>query len=100
MRQPQNPPSSGKNCRFCRENFAAGAEVYGGLGSTLSFGLHDTAQYFAPVLSWAIGNNATLRFSPAFALTQQDSPVLIRFGYTHEFQGFGGKVSKLFGKRP
>src|SRR5205807_2976853 len=37
--------ASGKNCRFCRENFIAGVELYGGLGTTQGFGLHDTAHY-------------------------------------------------------
>src|SRR5437868_8621471 len=41
-------------CRFCRENFIAGIEMYGGLGSTLGFGVHDTAHYVAPVISWAV----------------------------------------------
>lgn len=92
--------ASGENCRFCRENFVVGAELYGGLGSTLDFGLHDAAQYFAPVLSWATSDNGTLRFSPGFALNKQDSPVLIRFGYTYEIQNFGSNVSKLFRKKP
>jgi hypothetical protein len=92
--------ASGENCRFCRENFIVGAELYGGLGSTLGFGSHDAAQYFAPVLSWSTSNNGTLRFSPGFALNKQDSPVLIRFGYTYEIQNFGSNVSKLFRKKP
>jgi hypothetical protein len=92
--------ASGGNCRFCRENFIVGAELYGGLGSTLGFGLHNAPQYFAPVLSWAISDNGTLRVSPGFALNKQDSPVLIRFGYTYEIQSFGSSVSKLFRKRP
>ena len=92
--------ASGENCRFCRENFIVGAELYGGLGSTLGFGLHDAAQYFAPVLSWATSDNGTFRFSPGFALNKQDSPVLIRFGYTYEIQNFGSSVSKLFRKKP
>ena len=92
--------ASAENCRFCRENFTLGAELYGGLGSTLSLGLHGTAQYFAPVVSWAISSNATLRFSPGFALNEQGSPALLRFGYSYEIQGFGSKVSKLFSKKP
>ena len=38
-----------KRCNFCRENFIAGIEMYGGLGDTQSFGLHDTSHYLAPV---------------------------------------------------
>jgi len=92
--------ASGENCRFCRENFALGAEMYGGLGSTLGFGVHDTAHYIAPVVAWALGGNSTLRFSTGFGLTQQSNPVLIRFGYSYEFQNFGGKVSRVFGEKP
>ena len=89
--------ASGANCRLCRENFALGAEMYGGLGSTLDFGVRDTAHYVAPVMSWAISDNSTLRFSPAFGLTQQSNAMLIRFGYTYEVQNVGSKLAKLFG---
>src|SRR5450432_285801 len=92
--------ASGADCRFCRENFTVGAEMYGGLGSTLGFGLHDTAHYIAPVFSWAISDNSTLRFSPGFGLTQESNPVLFRFGYTYEVQNFGSRISKLFGRKP
>lgn len=89
--------ASSTNCRFCRENFVAGLELYGGLGSTQGFGLHDTAHYVAPVIAWQITDNASLRFSPAIGLTQQSNPVLLRFGYSYEVRGFGGNVAKLFG---
>jgi len=92
--------ASAKDCRFCRENFIAGIEMYGGLGSTNGFGLHDTAHYLAPTISWQISDNASLRFSPAIGLTQQSNPVLLRFGYSYEVRGFAGKVAKLFGARP
>jgi hypothetical protein len=89
--------ASGAECRLCRENFIAGVEMYGGLGSTLGFGIHDTAHYVAPVISWAISDNSTLRFSPGFGLTDQSNRVLIRFGYAYEFQGVGAKIRTLFG---
>ena len=92
--------ASGANCRFCRENFILGAEIYGGLGSTLGFGVHDTAHYIAPVLWWMVSDNSTLRFSPGFGLTQESNPVLIRFGYTYEVQNLGSRISKLFGRKP
>ena len=91
--------ASGAECRFCRENFIAGIEMYGGLGSTLGFGIHDTAHYVAPVISWALSDNSTLRFSPGFGLTDGSNPVLIRFGYAYEFQNFGSRISKLFGRK-
>jgi hypothetical protein len=89
--------ASGENCRLCRENFIAGVEMYGGLGSTFSFSPHGSAHYIAPVVSWAIGDNSSLRFSTGFGLTDQSNPVLIRFGYSYELAGFGSKVSRLFG---
>ena len=92
--------ASGANCRFCRENFILGAEMYGGLGSTLGFGVHDTAHYIAPVLSWMVSDNSTLRFSPGFGLTHQSNSVLLRFAYTYEVQNFGSRISKLFGRKP
>jgi hypothetical protein len=91
--------ASGENCRLCRENFIAGVEMYGGLGSTLSFSPHSSAHYIAPVVSWAIGDNSSLRFSTGFGLTDQSNPVLIRFGYSYELAGFGSKVSRLFGRK-
>jgi hypothetical protein len=91
--------ASGADCHFCRENFIVGAEMYGGLGSTLDFGAHNTAHYIAPVLSWAVSDNSTLRFSPGFGLTHESNPVLFRFGYTYEVQNFGSRVAKLFGRK-
>src|SRR5258708_9901820 len=92
--------ASAANCTVCRENFSLGAEMYGGLGSTLGFGLHDTEHYIAPVISWTIGDNSTLPFSPGFGLTHQTNPVLIRLAHTYEIQGFGSRVSKFFGLKP
>jgi hypothetical protein len=92
--------ASARDCRFCRENFSVGAEVYGGLGSTLDFGPYDAAHYLAPVISWAVSDNSTLRLSPGFGLTHETNPVLIRFGYTYELRGLSEHVAKLFGRRP
>ena len=92
--------ASGTKCRFCRENFSAGVELYGGLGSTAGFGFHDTAHYLAPVIAWQVSDNATLRFSPAIGLTHQSNPVLLRFGYSYEVRGFGSKLAQLFGGKP
>ena len=88
--------ASGAKCRFCRENFLAGMEFYGGLGSTLNFSGRNTGNYVAPVISWLVSDNATLRFSPGFGLTHESSPLLFRFGYSYEIQGIGGTLSKLF----
>lgn len=92
--------ASATACRFCPENFIAGVEVYGGLGSTEDgFSVHNTVHYVAPVLSWQISDNGSLRFSPSFALTQEGSPVLFRFGYSYEVRGLGSKIAQLFAGR-
>ena len=88
--------ASGEKCRLCRENFVAGVEAYGGLGSTLGFGLHDTAHYIAPVVSWQVSDNSAIHFSPSFGVTTGSHPVLFRFGYSYEVQGFGSKLASLF----
>jgi hypothetical protein len=97
LSRPLATMASGANCRVCRENFTAGLEMFGGLGSTLGFGLRNTTHYLAPVLSWQVGDNASLRFSPAIRLTDTGSPVLFRVGYSYEVRGFGRKVARLFG---
>jgi hypothetical protein len=91
--------ASGSACKVCRENFIVGIEMYGGLGSTLAFGPRGSAHYVAPAVSWAIGDNSTLRFSTGFGLTDQSNPVLFRFGYSYEITGFGSRISRLFGGR-
>jgi len=92
--------ASGGECRFCRENFIAGVEMYGGLGSTLGFGLHDTAHYIAPVIGWQLTDNSNLHFSPAVGLTHGSNPLLLRVGYSYEIRAFGTKLSHwLGGKR-
>src|SRR5207253_10480426 len=63
--------ASAKNCRLCRENFSAGAELYGGLGSTNGFGFHNTAHYFAPVLSWQTAITPTCHSLPPTGLTNK-----------------------------
>ncbi len=89
--------ASGANCRFCRENFIAGAEMYGGLGSTLAFSPRGSVHYVAPTVAWAVSDNSTFRFSTGFGLTRDSSPVLLRFGYAYEIQNFGSRISRIFG---
>jgi hypothetical protein len=90
--------ASANPCRLCRENFVAGIEIYGGLGTTEDgFSVHNTPHYVAPVLLWQVSDNSTLHFSPSFALTHEGSPVVFRFGYSYEVRGFGSKLAQLFG---
>lgn len=92
--------ASAKNCRLCRENFAAGLELYGGLGDSRNFGLKQTAHYLAPGISWQVSDSSALRFSAGFGLTGNSAPVLIRFGYSYEIRGFREKVASLFRRKP
>ena len=92
--------ASGRKCRFCRENFVAGLELYGGLGSTERFGFHDTAHYLGPSIRWRIGDDSAISFSPAIGLTSGSVPLLLRLQYTYEINGFGKKLASLFGSKP
>lgn len=78
--------ASPKACKFCRENFALGAEMYGGLGERYSFGLADTSHYLGPVVTWNIPRGPTLRLSPNFGLNSNSSGFLMRFMLSYEFQ--------------
>jgi len=91
--------ASVQRCSFCPENFVAGIEMYGGLGDSHSFGLHDTSQYLAPVIAWNLPSNWTLRLSPGFGLNDNSHRFLLRWGVSREFSGFGAKIARLFGRR-
>jgi hypothetical protein len=92
--------ASGKKCRFCRENFVAGLELYGGLGSTEQFGFHDTAHYLGPVIRWHLTDDSSISMSPTVGLTSGSTPLLLRFAYTYEVEGFGRKVASMFRRKP
>ncbi len=87
--------ASSQSCNFCRENFRAGVEFYGGLGDWHHFTLSGTAHYIAPLVSWELPNGTTIRLSPAFGLTCGSHRALIRFGISYEIYGFGQRVRKL-----
>jgi hypothetical protein len=87
--------ASAKSCRFCRENFALAAEMYGGLGERHSFGLHDTSHYAGPVLTWNIPNGPSLRLSPNFGLNSNSHGFLMRFMVSYEIDQV---LSKLRGR--
>jgi hypothetical protein len=78
--------ASAKPCKFCRENFALGAEMYGGLGERYSFGLADTSHYFGPVVTWNIPRGPTVRLSPNFGLNSNSNGFLFRFMLSYEIE--------------
>jgi hypothetical protein len=92
--------ASSKRCNLCRENFFAGVEMYGGLGSAQSAGLHDTSHYLAPAVAWNLPSDWTLRLSSGFGLNDNSHRLLLRWGVSREFSGFGEKVGRWFGSRP
>ncbi len=78
--------ASPKPCTFCRENFAAGLELYGGLGTTDGFGWRATSQYIGPTIGFSIPRGPTISFSPNFGLNDNSLGVLYRFKVSYEVQ--------------
>ena len=98
--RPLAHQASSNRCNLCRENLFAGVEMYGGLGSTQSAGLHDTSHYLAPAVAWNLPSDWTLRLSSGFGLNDNSHRFLLRWGVSREFSGFGEAVRRLFGGRP
>jgi hypothetical protein len=94
--RPLSLAASPNACRFCRENFTLGAELYGGLGDRYSFGLHDTSHYLAPTLAFHIPSGPTFSASPAAGLNSNSHGFLLRFGVSYEIDQL---VSRLKGER-
>jgi hypothetical protein len=97
--RPLSLKASAQYCNFCRENFVAGVEMYGGLGDRYSFGLPDTSHYVAPVIAWNLPSSWTLRLSPGFGLNDLSHQFILRWGVSREFAGFGSTITRLFGGR-
>jgi hypothetical protein len=93
--RPLSFVASAQECTLCRENFQAGVEFYGGLGTANDFTAHGTSQYIAPVVSWEIAES-TWKVEPTFGLTDASYRFMLRFGVQYEFKGFGRQVRKLF----
>jgi len=77
---------SAHRCFLCRQNFDAGAELYGGLGDRYSFGLKQTSQYAGPTVDFRTPNGPTLSFSPQFGLNDNSIGTLWRFKVSYEVQ--------------
>jgi hypothetical protein len=88
--RPLASEASAKSCLFCRENFAIGAELYGGLGTLDEFGLKGTSQYAGPTIGFNIPHGPAISFSPNFGLNNNSVPVLYRFKVSYEIQQFFG----------
>jgi hypothetical protein len=86
--------ASARSCFFCRQNFSAGAELYGGLGDRYSFGWKQTSQYLGPTVSFDIPKGPTITFSPSFGLNANSAGVLYRFKVSYEIQQIFSRVHK------
>ncbi|TAN24667.1 MAG: hypothetical protein EPN33_02575 [Acidobacteria bacterium] len=91
--------ASPKQCNFCQENFIAGIEMYGGLGDTQLAGTTGTSQYLAPCLAWNLPSGWTLRLSTGFGLNHNSHRMLVRWGISREFSGFGELLGRALGGR-
>jgi hypothetical protein len=80
--------AQGRSCTFCRERWSAGAEIYGGLGTALELGLHDTSHYAGPTVSYTPPRGPRIDFSPQFGLNNNSAGVLWRFKLSYEIQQF------------
>jgi len=73
--------------------------MYGGLGDTQSPGLHETSHYLAPAIAWNLPSDWTFRLSSGFGLNDNSHRLLLRWGVSREFSGFGEMLRQLFGGR-
>lgn len=97
LSRPLALSASANPCSLCRENLIAGVEMYGGLGDRYNFGLHDTSHYLAPVVAWNLPSGWTVRLSAGFGLNDESHGLLLRWGLSREFSGFGETVRSWFG---
>jgi hypothetical protein len=84
--RPLQLAANAQECTFCREKFQAGAEMYGGLGTTNGFGTHLTSQYLGPTINWTAPNGMTVGMSPQFGLNSYSIPFLFRFSVSYEIE--------------
>lgn len=75
---------------IARQNFIAGVEMYGGLGTRYSPGLHDTSHYVGPTIVYALPKGTSVTFSPNFGLNGNSIDRIYRVGFNYELgQAFG-----------
>lgn len=84
-----------ERCSFCPENFQAGVEMYGGLGTHEQFGVTGTSHYVAPTVAWTLANGTTFKVSPGFGVTDSSTGFLLRFGVSYEVAQFGRAARNL-----
>jgi len=82
-------------CNLCPENFQAGVELYGGLGTHEHFGLSDTSHYLAPTVAWTLASGPRFTVSPTFGITETSAKFLLRFAVSYELDQFGRTARRL-----
>lgn len=92
--RPLSLIGASRSCTLCRQNLAAGAELFGGLGTRYTFGLKQTQAYAAPTLALTTPRGVTLKFSPEFGLNDNAAAVLWRFGMSWEIQQFRDRLRR------
>ncbi len=75
-------------CNLCPENFQAGVELYGGLGTHDAFGFRRTSHYIAPTLAWTSAAGMTVKASPGFGLNDQSAGFVLRVAVSYEIPQF------------
>lgn len=94
--RPLRLAASPRQCSLCLENLLAGAEFYGGLGSTENLSLSNTSHYGAGILGWQLPSGVTFRLSPGFGLNDHSHRFMLRWGVSYEVGQFGRQIRKLF----
>jgi hypothetical protein len=92
--RPLSLVASAKECSMCRENFALGAELYGGLGDRYSFGFAHTSHYLAPIATFHVPQGPTFSLSPGFGLNHNSHGMLLRFVVSYEFDQFFSRLRR------
>ncbi len=77
--------ASPRVCRFCRQNFSAGGEVFGGLGTRYTFGFAGTSIYAGPTIAYSTLRNLTITAGPEFGVNDNSARVLWRLKASYEF---------------
>jgi hypothetical protein len=75
-------------CRLCRQYFAVGGEVFGGLGTRYNFGTAGTSSYAGPTFAYNAPRNWTVLFGPEFGLNDNSAHVLWRLKVAYEINQF------------
>ena len=82
--RPLRLSASARRCTLCSQNFTAGAELYGGLGDRYTASLHNTSQYFGPVVGWQPQRGTRLAVEEGFGLNEHSLDHIFRVGLAYE----------------